>query len=82
MQASCMQGFPPGQDLRPVICEVHMLHATVECCWECTTVHNSACMGMLRKQVLQPGIELAEQGFPVSPVTAYHWKACAGALAM
>jgi gamma-glutamyltranspeptidase len=39
-------------------------------------------MGMLRKQVLQPGIELAEQGFPVSPVTAYHWKACAGALAM
>ena len=24
-------------------------------------------------QVLQPAIELAEQGFPVSPVTAYHW---------
>ncbi|BDA50498.1 Glutathione hydrolase proenzyme [Coccomyxa sp. Obi] len=26
------------------------------------------------EQVLQPAIELAEQGFPVSPVTAYHWE--------
>lgn len=26
------------------------------------------------KQVLQPAIELAESGFPVSPVTAYHWQ--------
>jgi gamma-glutamyltranspeptidase/glutathione hydrolase len=25
-------------------------------------------------QVLQPAIELAESGFPVSPVTAYHWE--------
>jgi gamma-glutamyltranspeptidase len=24
--------------------------------------------------VLQPAIELAEQGFPVSPVTAHHWQ--------
>ena len=24
-------------------------------------------------QVLQPAIELGEQGFPVSPVTAYYW---------
>jgi len=29
--------------------------------------------GNLCAQVLQPGIELAEQGFPVAPVTAYHW---------
>ncbi|CAK0786946.1 hypothetical protein CVIRNUC_010160 [Coccomyxa viridis] len=27
------------------------------------------------KQVLQPAIELAEEGFPVAPVTAYHWQA-------
>lgn len=26
-------------------------------------------------QVLQPAIELAEEGFPVAPVTAYHWGA-------
>ena len=26
-------------------------------------------------QVLQPAIELAEEGFPVAPVTAYHWQA-------
>ena len=26
-------------------------------------------------QVLQPAIELAEEGFPVAPVTAYHWAA-------
>jgi gamma-glutamyltranspeptidase / glutathione hydrolase len=24
--------------------------------------------------ILAPAIELAEQGFPVSPVTAHHWK--------
>ena len=30
---------------------------------------------LLCMQVLQPGIELAEEGFPVAPVTAYHWKA-------
>ena len=26
-------------------------------------------------QVLQPAIELAEDGFPVAPVTAYQWAA-------
>lgn len=31
-------------------------------------------------QVLQPAIELAEQGFPVSPITAYHWAAGLGQL--
>lgn len=25
-------------------------------------------------QILQPAIELAEKGFPVSEVTSYHWK--------
>eukprot|EP00959_Pyramimonas_sp_CCMP1952_P423464 8870326-Pyramimonas_sp.AAC.1 len=24
-------------------------------------------------QVLEPAIELAESGFPVTPITAYHW---------
>jgi gamma-glutamyltranspeptidase len=24
-------------------------------------------------QVLEPAIELAENGFPVTPITAYHW---------
>ena len=33
-------------------------------------------------QVLQPGIELAEQGFPLSPVTAYHWDNCSGEQAL
>jgi gamma-glutamyltranspeptidase/glutathione hydrolase len=23
--------------------------------------------------ILQPAIDMAERGFPVSPVTAYHW---------
>lgn len=27
-------------------------------------------------QVLQPAIELAEDGFPVSPVTAHQWRGC------
>jgi len=27
-------------------------------------------------QVLQPAIELAEQGFPISPVTAHYWDLC------
>ncbi len=27
-------------------------------------------------QVLQPAIELAEDGFPVSPVTAHQWQGC------
>lgn len=27
----------------------------------------------LALQVLQPAIELGEQGFPVSPITAYYW---------
>ena len=27
-------------------------------------------------QVLQPAIQLAEQGFPVSPVTAHYWDLC------
>ena len=26
-------------------------------------------------QVLQPAIQLAEEGVPVAPVTAYHWQA-------
>lgn len=25
-------------------------------------------------QVLQPAIELADEGFPVSPITAVHWQ--------
>ncbi|CAD7703511.1 unnamed protein product, partial [Ostreobium quekettii] len=29
------------------------------------------------EQVLEPAIELAEQGFPVAPLTATHWKECA-----
>ena len=28
---------------------------------------------MSMKAILGPSIELAEQGFPVSPITAYHW---------
>lgn len=31
-------------------------------------------MGLFMVQVLQPAIELAEQGFPVSPVTAHLWE--------
>ena len=27
-------------------------------------------------QVLQPAIELADKGFPVSPATARNWEAC------
>ena len=30
---------------------------------------------MMTVQVLQPAVELAEEGFPVAPVTAYHWQA-------
>lgn len=27
-------------------------------------------------QLLEPAVQLAKEGFPVAPVTAYHWKAC------
>ena len=32
-------------------------------------------IAVMMMQVLQPAIELAEEGFPVAPVTAYHWQA-------
>ena len=34
-----------------------------------------SCLTPTFLQVLQPAIELAEDGFPVAPVTAYHWAA-------
>lgn len=66
------EGFGPGTD-RPELPPFHPYTITVPgaCAGWCDLVNQH---GRLKiAQVLQPAIQLAEGGFPVSPLTAYFW---------
>ncbi|XP_030647314.1 uncharacterized protein LOC115827570 isoform X2 [Chanos chanos] len=60
----------------------HALNVTVPgaaACW-CDTVQLFGSKKLSLAEVLQPAIELAQGGFPVAEVTAFHWAASAKAL--
>jgi len=63
----------PGSELPPFHAMTVSVPGAAQL-WEDAVVH----WGKLPlQQVLQPAIELAEHGFPVSPITAYFWdKGC------
>nr|XP_009664201.1 PREDICTED: LOW QUALITY PROTEIN: gamma-glutamyltranspeptidase 2-like [Struthio camelus australis] len=66
------QGFDEANPLPPLHARNITVPGAAACWYDAVSLYGSKKLSI--GQLLQPAIELAEQGFPVAEITAYHWK--------